>query len=135
MAEDLELIERYQRAWVNKRGLTAQVTAAQADGVFLAIEENEIPGYEGEEAAYAWLLGITPISPQLKLAAEVNDATIIAEYRAADEEFKAGEARFDERVERNGPDRYKVDEAYGYAAGVRSALFWALSRDKGSLAS
>ena len=84
---------------------------------------------EGEVAAYGWLLG-DPVSPQRRLAIEANDETMIAEYQAADAEFQAGEARFVERGNRGGPDRFDIDEALCYAAGVRHALFWALSRNR-----
>ena len=84
---------------------------------------------EGEVAAYGWLLG-DPVSPHRRLAVEANDETMIAEYQAADAEFQAGEARFVERGNRGGPDRFDIDEALCYAAGVRHALFWALSRNR-----
>jgi hypothetical protein len=121
---DEELIERYQRAVVTARIRGNEVKRARADGKVLYIEEDEAGTAEGEAAAYAWLLG-DPVSPQHRLAIEASDETMIAEYQAADAECQAGHTRFVERR-----DEPELDEAYSYAAGVRHALFWALSRTR-----
>jgi hypothetical protein len=126
---DEELIERYQRAAVTARVRGSEARRARADGKVLYIEESEAFEAEGEVAAYGWLLG-DPVSPQRRLAIEANDETMIAEYQAADAEFQAGEARFVERGNRGGPDRFDIDKALCYGAGVRHALFWALSRNR-----
>jgi hypothetical protein len=124
---DEELLERYQRASVTARARGNEARRARADGKVLYIEESEALEAEGEVAAYGWLLG-DPVSPQRRLAVEATDETMIVEYRAADAEFEAGQARFAARGD--GPERFDLDQTCAYAAGVRNALFWALSRNR-----
>ena len=125
--KDEELIERYQRAAVTARARGNEVRRARADGKVLYLEEDEAATAVGEAAAYGWLLG-DPVSPQRRLATLASDETMIAEYLAAEDECEAGKARFAAR--RDGPEQFGIDQAYAYAAGVRSALFWALSRNR-----
>jgi hypothetical protein len=125
--DDEELLARYQHAVVARRGLTAQANAARGEGRVDYLAEAEAVFNEGQEAAYGWLLGVSPVTPQRCLAAAVNDDTTIAEYRAAEAEVAAGKQRFDHRIATEG-NAYDVDKASSYAGGVSSALYWMMSR-------
>jgi hypothetical protein len=116
---------------ITARTRSGEARRARAAGEVLYLEENEAAAAEGEAAAYGWLLG-DPVSPQRRLAIEAADETMIAEYQAADDAFSVGEARFNER--RGLPAAEEIDRAYAYAAGVRNALFWALSRNSPAVA-
>jgi hypothetical protein len=125
--DDEELLERYQHAVVARRALRAQAKAARGEGRVDYLAEAEAVFNQGQEDAYGWLLGVSPVTPQRRLAAAVNDDTIIAEYQAAEAEVIAGKQRFDRRIATQG-NAYDVDEVSTYASGESSALYWMMSR-------
>jgi hypothetical protein len=124
--DDEELLAHYQHAVVARRSLRGQVKAAREDGSVDYLAEAEAFFNEGQEAAYGWLLGVTPITPQRSVAA-VELETIRAEYQAADAEIAADEQRFRGRVATDD-NAYDVDKDSSYASGVANALSWALTR-------
>jgi hypothetical protein len=126
LATSDELRERYQRAFVSARGLHGQADAARAAGQVDYLAESEAVLNDGLVDAYGWLLGIKPVSPLTSLLAKVDPQTVRAEFEAAEAEQRAGERRFNERIQGNGR-AYEVDTAASYANGVASALSWALT--------
>ena len=124
---DDELLERYQRAVVAARALHGQAVAGRERGEIDYLTEGEAFFNDGQVAAYGWLLGVSPVTPQRSLAAVVDGEAIRAEFQAAEAEKAAGERRFDERLAAHGR-AYDVDTAASYADGVASALAWELTR-------
>lgn len=124
--DDDELIERYQRAWVTHRALAGQARRARHEGLIDYMAEIEAAMNEGQAAAYLWLLGGSPVSPQRQLASSADLDTIRAEFQAATDAVAAGQKRF-EAVMAAGTST-DPDNAADYASGVASALAWALTR-------
>jgi hypothetical protein len=122
LRDDEELLYGYQAAVVSSRALRARASRAREAGSIDYLAEAEEAYNNGLAAAYGWLLGVSPVTPQTSVAAVVNPDTTRAELEAAKAEQAAGQRRFDER---RTPD---VDVAAHYAGGVASALNQALRR-------
>ena len=120
--DDEELLENYQRSELSSRAQHIHARYARANGTVNYMAEAVAVLHDGEAAAYLWLLGHSPVTPQRRLAAAVTPETISDELQVAKAEQAAGEVRFDERT---SPD---VDVAAHYANGVANALAWELHR-------
>lgn len=120
--DDEELLENYQRSELSSRAQHIHARHARANGTVNYMAEAVAVLHDGEAAAYLWLLGHSPVTPQRRLAAAVTPETISDELQVAKAEQAAGEVRFDERT---SPD---VDVAAHYANGVANALAWELHR-------
>jgi hypothetical protein len=120
--DDEELLENYQRSELSSRAQHIHARHARANGTVNYMAEAVAVLHDGEAAAYLWLLGHSPATPQRRLAAAVTPETISDELQVAKAEQAAGEVRFDERT---SPD---VDVAAHYANGVANALAWELHR-------
>ena len=120
--DDEELLENYQRSELSSRAQHIHARHARANGTVNYMAEAVAVLHDGEAAAYLWLLGHSPVTPQRRLAAAVTPDTISDELQVAKAEHAAGEVRFDERT---SPD---VDVAAHYANGVANALAWELHR-------
>ena len=77
---DEELLERYQRAVVSARVRHVDSRIARENGQIDYLAEVEAYFHDGQAAAYGWLLGQSPVSPQRMLAAAVNRDTMREEY-------------------------------------------------------
>ena len=119
-----ELFAAYQEAWALARERKVEARMSRNRGVLDYGAEYELPGWQGKEAAYAWLVGRSSESPMRRLSVAPTPEEIRAELAAAVAAEVAAEAAAPEVAPVPSlKDPLDYDRTHPlYVSGVRSAL-------------